>query len=245
MTIYIAICDDNVADRKQIERLLNREKDARLNTKGDVLYIDSFGSSDALNKTPIKYDLFLVDVTDSTPHGMDIAKSLRARGILAPIVLLTSKIDYKSFSNEPDRIIHLEKPVNSGQIAHLIDIADDWNSRKPKLIEIHGKKDTVFLPHEELVSATQKNNYVKVSVSDGSFIEIPCSLKHFQKDLNGYSCFIPCKNAVVSLHHVVGFSGNEITLSNDETFTLSTFRPKRLLNNFIRYTIEKNTGKDK
>jgi hypothetical protein len=44
MTIYIAVCDNNIADRKQLERLLEREKDKRLMENYDVLYIDSFWS---------------------------------------------------------------------------------------------------------------------------------------------------------------------------------------------------------
>ena len=49
MGTYIAVCDDNMADRKQMERLLGRESDIRLNDTG-VLYIDSYGSEDALLK---------------------------------------------------------------------------------------------------------------------------------------------------------------------------------------------------
>jgi len=245
MTIYIAICDDNPADRKQTERLLGREKDARLSTKGDVLYIESFGSSEALFKTPVKYDLFIIDVSSQTPHGMDIAKSLRSRGILAPIALLSSKIDYKSFSNEPERISHLEKPISAGQISHLVDIAEDWNLRKPKLLEIHGKNDTIFLRHEELVRIKQKSNCIEVSVNDGSTIEIPDTLKHFSRDLSAYSCFVPCKNAIVCIHHIIGFDGRNVLLTNGESYVLKLNRRKALLNSFINYTIEKNLGKDK
>ena len=39
--MHLAVCDDNIADRKQMERLLGRESDRRLNTTG-VLYVDSF-----------------------------------------------------------------------------------------------------------------------------------------------------------------------------------------------------------
>ena len=32
--MHLAICDDHMADRKQMERLLGRESDRRLNTTG-------------------------------------------------------------------------------------------------------------------------------------------------------------------------------------------------------------------
>ena len=37
--MHIAICDDNIADRKQTERLLGKESDRRAKTES-VLYID-------------------------------------------------------------------------------------------------------------------------------------------------------------------------------------------------------------
>ena len=94
MTIYVAICDNNIADRKQTERLLEREKDKRLHDCGDVLYIDSFGSEEALMATPIRYDIFFIDVTESSANGMDVAKRLRLKGIIAPIVLCQSTVSY-------------------------------------------------------------------------------------------------------------------------------------------------------
>ena len=38
--MHIAVCDDNVADRKQTERLLQRASDRHASTTG-VFYIDS------------------------------------------------------------------------------------------------------------------------------------------------------------------------------------------------------------
>ena len=41
--MHIAICDDNIADRKQLERLLKRESDKR-KAKTGLLFADSFGN---------------------------------------------------------------------------------------------------------------------------------------------------------------------------------------------------------
>ena len=40
--MHIAICDDNIADRKHLERLLSRESDKRMGTP-NLLYVDSYG----------------------------------------------------------------------------------------------------------------------------------------------------------------------------------------------------------
>ena len=60
--MHLAICDDHMADRKQMERLLGRESDRRLNTTG-VLYVDSFGRKDSILVTPMIYDAIFMDKT--------------------------------------------------------------------------------------------------------------------------------------------------------------------------------------
>ena len=59
--MHLAICDDHMADRKQMERLLGRESDRRLNTTG-VLYVDSFGSKESILTTPMIYDAIFMDI---------------------------------------------------------------------------------------------------------------------------------------------------------------------------------------
>lgn len=243
MTVYIAICDDNIADRKQTERLLEREKDARLKANGDVLYIESFGSSEALLKTPIKYDMFILDVTSADKHGMEIAKMLRSAGIIAPITLLSSVIDYNSFSNAPSRLLNLKKPINQGQISHIVDLAANWASQKPALLEIRGKNDTFFVPPFDLIRASQKSNMVEAVLTNGTYIEIPGLLSNFQKELTAYKCFINCKNSIININHIINLDGNTLTLSNDEKFEFSVLKSKELLSSFIEFSIEQNLGK--
>ena len=53
--LHIAICDDNIADRKQLERLLKRESDKRAAVSG-IVYTDSFGNAVARLANPMQYD---------------------------------------------------------------------------------------------------------------------------------------------------------------------------------------------
>ena len=107
--MHIAVCDDNVADRKQTERLLGRESDARIQTSGN-LYIDSYGNVDSLMQAPMKYDLFFLDMTESKPDGMETAVMLRKSGVTAPIALCISKIDYRLISPAPENILIWKSP---------------------------------------------------------------------------------------------------------------------------------------
>lgn len=230
MTIYISICDNNVADRKHIERLLEREKDKRLKENYDVLYIDSFGSEEALNKTPIKYDIFFIDITEGESNGMDVAKSLRQRGITAPIVLCESTVSYTSFVNAPKELIFIEKPLNSGQISHLIDVAMDKAKNKTPLIELRCPSQTTFINYKEFVRATQKDDsHTEVSVSDGSFYTIIGSVETLYAQCIPYKCFVMCKKDIVNVLHIDDCIKNKVKLSNGDMVSFGFFQKNKIL----------------
>ncbi len=217
MTIYLAICDNNIADRKQLERLLSREKDKRLKDNYDVLYIDSFGSEEALMATPIKYDIFFVDVTEGAANGMEIAKKLRQRGIIAPIVLCQSTINYSSYVNAPEEIIYIEKPINAGQISHLTDVALEWAKRKTPLIEARCQKETRFIKHDELVRAIPLDKFLtRLCLSDGDYLDVTDSISSVARQCESYGCFIKCRKDLVNVHHIESVSAGGFRLSNGD-----------------------------
>lgn len=234
MTIYIAVCDDNVADRKQSERLLEREKDQRLKNNSDVLYIDSFGSEEALMHTPVKYDIFIIDITDGSRNGMDIAKSLRKKGILAPIVLYSSTVDYSTYVNAPNGLIFLKKPINAGQISHLIDVAGDWTKSKTPLIEIRGQKETYFTPYTEVIRAVPKGKFVtEISLADGSYVTMADSIDAFKRLSAAYNSFTYFGKDIVNILHIESFKDNGFYLSNGEFIKCSFTQKDAILKTYV------------
>lgn len=229
MTIYLAICDNNAADRKQLERLLSREKDKRLAENYDVMYIDSFGSEEALMSTPIKYDIFFVDITEGASNGMEIAKKLRSHGIAAPIVLCESTINYTSYVNAPDDIIYIEKPINPGQVSHLTDVALEWARRKTPLIEARCQKETLFIKYDELIRAYPLDPFLtRLCLADGQYIDISDSISAFASTLRSYGCFVMCKKDLVNIYHIRSSTDNGFRLSNGDIVSYS-FRQRRMI----------------
>lgn len=235
MAVYIAICDDNPADRKQFERLLGREKNDRV-SKGEVLYIDSFGSKEALMYTPIKYDLFLIDITKEKENGMDIAKALRREGISAPIVLFTSTIDYKSFGNPPEKITYIDKPVTKGQINHLVDDALARSKTKVPLIEIRCQKETHFVKSDDIICVKDLGGQLQIVLRD-TILSVYDTIDSYNDLLSPYNCFLKCKKDLVNMHHIIKTEGNTFVLTNNEKIPFSIFQRKALIDSFAKFQI--------
>ena len=118
--MHLAICDDHMADRKQMERLLGRESDRRLNTTG-VLYVDSFGSKESILVTPMIYDAIFMDMTEDGCDAIELSHMLRADGTDVPIVFCCDKVDYRKSKNLPDNALFLDKPIVVSELTETID----------------------------------------------------------------------------------------------------------------------------
>ncbi len=234
MALYVAIFDDSVANRKQLERLLSRENDSRQATTG-VIYIDSFGSREALMHTPVKYDLFFIDIVNNPLSGMDVAKELRLTGIDAPIVLCSSLIDYTTLDSPAADITCLSKPVTRGQLSHILDAAIERTKTKTPLIEIRGEKETHFINHLDLVYAVQKEHLVEISMKNGSFLSMLGTMAELEVLVKPYRCFIYCRHVLVNLHHITGSRGNSFLLTTGYVMPFSIFQRKELLRSFAGF----------
>ena len=76
--MHIAICDDNVADRKHLERLLSRESAKRAGTP-NVLYVHSYGDQVHFLRNPLRYDLIFLDMTATPTATEEITASKTLR----------------------------------------------------------------------------------------------------------------------------------------------------------------------
>lgn len=245
MALYIAVCDDNIADRKQFERLLNREREERL-CKSQILYVEVFGNLEALMMTPIKYDLFFIDVTNGldtpttqTVTGMDIAKKLRTLGITSPIVLCSSFIDYTAYGSPAKDITYLTKPVTIGQLSHLIDVAFEKQKTREPLIEIRGEKDTCYVPRHDIIYAKKKGLVVEVCLSNSRFITMYGNLKSFLHLLPDASAFGMCgTNCLVHFAHVSDIKKNAFVLDNKDVIPFYLWQKPSLIKALLNHRLK-------
>lgn len=218
--MHIAICDDNVADRKQLERLLKRESDKRATTTG-ILYADSFGNAAALLANPMQYNVFYIDMckTDDT-NGVEIANALIAKGVHAPIVMCCSDMNYREHSF-PDNVIFLDKPIRVNELSDSIDHALEIMSHAESLIELRENTDTIYVTEPDILYAVENGPILTVTLTDGRQINIATSAINFYSQVEHYPAFVaPSFKTVLNCRYIQKLFMRKATMTDGATFAI-------------------------
>lgn len=228
--MHIAICDDNVADRKQLERLLKRESDKRKNTTG-LFYADSFGNSELLSKKHMQYDLFFIDMVTEEPDGLTFALELVKSGVHAPIVLCSSMIDYPGeaakLSSCPDNLLYLEKPVKTAELSALLDRAVALQSEKIPTIELRSETDTYYVTEDDIVYAVSSGRYVHVFLKDDTEIPILTDMYNFYDGISMFDHMVLInEHSMFNIAYMDKFSPFRVSLKNGVELKSTPFASK-------------------
>ena len=232
--MHVAICDDNGADRKQMERLLKRESDKRASSTG-VLYVDSYGNVDALLANALMYDVFYVDMC-LTP-GVDvqgIVEALRKKGSTAPIVLCSSKINSRQMEF-PENVFFLDKAIKVAELSESIDKALSIKEEAPSVIELRNESGTTYVTEEEILYAVAKNHGILVTLTGGRTQEVRTDLYNlYSQWAANHECFLPPKGRfILNCRHIKKLGLLNATMSDGKTFLLS-----RTYRGYAEYIIE-------
>lgn len=219
--MHIAVCDDNVADRKQLERLLKRESDRRMSSTG-VLYTDSFGNARSLLSNPMQYDVFYIDMCRTEGmNGMDVVAGLVEQGVNAPIVMCCSHIDYRE-ENLPENVIFLDKPIKIAELSDSIDHALSIKSRAVPLIELREDKKTIYVTEPDIAYAVEENRTITVTLTDGRRVHVPTTaLNFFSQVENHPSFFSPGVKLVINGRHMDKIGYRKIIMTDGTAFKVS------------------------
>ena len=240
--MHIAVCDDNIADRKQLERLLKRESDKRKNDSG-LIYTDSFGDSEVLSRTPMQYDLFFVDLTEDNSDGLALALSLIQNGVKAPIVLCSSKINYlvkmQTLSPCPANLMHLHKPIKTAELSQTIDKALALLEEKVPTIELRSETETYYVTEDDIVYAVSVNNYVHVHLRDERVVIMLTNIYNFFDQISMYTHMVWLNDhSMFNIAYLQHQSAFRIMLSNGVELKSSPFASKRIKSALQKYLAE-------
>ena len=222
--MYIAVLADNIADRKQTERLLGRANDVLANETG-TLYIDSYGDAQSLMRVPMKYELFFLDIYGAEDHGRSVIDALKSANVPGKIALVLPEDIPFSYQNSIEGLLTIQKPLITTTLHQLIKDAhkEQIQTVVPK-VEIRSENETYYVPLEQIIYAQEINHFVYVHLDNGSTLTILGEIRDFYSWVNNHKEFVHIKkDTVLNLNHVISSSIKEYHMSNGEIITLPLF----------------------
>lgn len=222
--MYIAVVADNIADRKQLERLLGRANDALCAETG-TLYIDTYGDAESLLKAPMKYELFFVDITLSPDGCREIIQRLRDADVPGQIAVCRTEDTPFSYQDAIEGILSIQKPISNAPLYQMIRNAhkSQLQARVPT-IEIRSETETHYVPIERIIYAQSKAHLVYVHLEDGTTLSMLGEIEDFFRWVSNYpEFFYAKKDTVLNQNHVLSHTKREYQLSNGEKISLPRF----------------------
>lgn len=188
-SLHIALCDSDPGDRKQMERLLSRESDKRVNTTGGF-YVDTFGGVEAIVKSPMLYDVYFLDSTDPICDSYGIAKAVRDKGILSPVVYCISSIDYRQSGPELPGSMYIDKPIKVAELSDLLDeIIRSKQENYVPTIELRNQYETFYVKADDILYFTGGGYTADVHMTDGSIRQATVFIDSLWRDLYSFPMF--------------------------------------------------------
>ncbi len=229
--MHLAVCDDNIADRKQTERLLGRQSDRIFKDCGERLYIDSYGNVEAFMQKPQMYHgLFIDMVSDPECTGFDVLKMLLDANIVRPIIMCSSSIDYRALVEQAgihaDNIYYLDKPIRVADLTAMIDKLKSLCGNTIPTIELRGQNETIYARGDDIICVKRAKAELEVFLTGNRTVNVIDDIINFYDQCTVFPQICPINdNALININHIKKKSFGKVTMDNDVSLSISfTYR---------------------
>ncbi len=235
-SLHIALSDNDPGDRKQMERLLGRESDKRVNTTG-VFYIDTFGGVEAILASPIHYDAYFLDNTDPVCNSYDIAKAIRDKGILSPIVYCVSTVDYRQSGPMLSNCVFMNKPIKVADLSLVLDeIITQKKENYIPTIEMRNQYETFYLEAKNILYFVGDGYNVEVHMTDGSIKKATAFIDSLYRDLYSFPEFRIINNeTIVNVKYIANIGFTSLTMRDSTKHSVKLGYMKSLKSGYEKY----------
>ena len=223
--MHIAVLDDDVASRKQMERLLERASDANKKNGLEGYYIDSYGAFDSLHSKAAMYDAIYIDIVDSDMKGHDLAKSILNSGIQGKLILCIASLNYREIisSEDAEQFLFIDKPVNTEELNNTLSICEENRKNREPQIEIRTKDETLYVKYNEFLYAKAvvagKTTIVLKGRKDTIYYK---DISMVRKAITEYPFMIAVnKDTVISTYHIDRVTSFHVHMDDGTSFPIS------------------------
>ncbi len=249
--MHIAVFDDNIADRKQLERLLGRQSDLYQKAGKEHFYIDSYGNMEALMRLPQMYDIICIDMAapesdDSHfKNGLDVAKLLFEAGGIKNVVMCSSVHDYETMAKDTDlydKMLYLKKDIRVKDLEAVLAECEKRLGDPVTRLEIRGEKETVYAEEDDIVCAKKDGMFnITIYLKDGRTISLMTDIYNFYEQCEIFGSMCPVsQNAMINVNHIASEKFGSVIMDNGQKIHVAfSFRGNiKEIRNRLSHTIK-------
>lgn len=215
----IAICDDELCYRTQIEKNIN-DYCAQHNYTDIAIYTFSNGydlycqTEDTGN-----FDIYILDTIMPEINGIELGLKLRQSGYKGKIIYLTSSPEYAVDSYKVKAENYLLKPIKKIELLETLEkIIFDITQNENKSILIKTKENNILVSLDNILYIELYKRTLNYYLTDGRIIQTITIRTSFTKaiqELLSDCRFVQCgQNIVVNLQHITSVGNEEIVFKN-------------------------------
>ena len=224
--MHIAVFDDNIADRKQMERLLRRQSDRYQKEGKEHFYIDLYGNIEALMRFPQLYDIIFIDMAEPESenshfrNGMDVAKLLFEAGGIKNVVMCSGKHDYKALAKEAglyDELLFLEKAIRVKDLEDMLAECEVRIGDPVPTLELRGETETIYARQDDIVCAEMIGEHqFTVYFDDGRTLDVIGDMYNLYEQCQIFDSICPIsQNAMINVNHIKNEGFGWVLMDND------------------------------
>ena len=218
--MYIAVCDDQPEELKDLTELLGAWETDR----GTPVRVKSFRSAAALLDAARheRFTLYLLDIMMPGLNGMDAAREIRGFDKAADIIFLTSSPGFAYDSYSVKALEYLLKPIRTKTLYPILDRLELRERRPQEALTLRTGGIIVRVPFSQLTYVEVNGKHLYFNMADGSVHEVSASLKEYSGALLARPEFMRVhRSYIVNMYQVeklsqtgaVTFSGKTVPVS--------------------------------
>lgn len=157
-------------------------------------------------------DIIFMDIRLPESDGITLGKKIKELCPNTYLVFVTAYTEYAIKGYEAAAFRYLLKPIKAENLQELMrDITMD--SDRNKKIFIKGKKNSAYVPLQDILYISAEDKYAIVYTKNDHFIS-DMSLNKYEEQLRDYGFYRIHRKCLINIFHHVGISGNKVQLSN-------------------------------
>ncbi len=229
----IAVCEDHRNEalwmKKQIEYWGQQEK---LKTH-ITLYenAEQFWFSYGCDKN---FDALILDIEMPGENGISLAKKLREKGDLIPVIFVTGTDEYIAEGYDVQAVHYLLKPVNKDKLNQCLHRIYEKQKEQEPFLLLNTDRGTVKLLEKDILKIESFSRFCIYTTLKGEYQAV-ISLKDAFNSLQKETFFYSHRGILVNLRHVETITHDQVLLTGGHTALVSRRQYNDLNKAFIAY----------